>query len=219
MKKINILLSMSALTLSSVTFAYEEITPQAAYEAVTNSGAHIIDVRTGGEFIWVGHPDVTNITNISFKINTNNKMATNSDFITDVDKNFGDNKDTQIIAICRSGSRSGPAAAQLEENGYTNVFSVTDGFEGGSKDEYGNRNVNGWKNSNLPIKTSSIGAENVYKNTSNMSTLSDKLDINVPFISYPDTASNTVNLSVSLEYSHEEDNSFFWKLKDYSVNQ
>ncbi|MCU7837199.1 MAG: hypothetical protein KZQ83_18400 [gamma proteobacterium symbiont of Taylorina sp.] len=219
MKKINVILTAATLTLSSFTFAYEEITAQAAYEAVTNSDAHILDVRTGAEFIWVGHPDVTNITNISLKIDTNNKMTSNSNFITDVDKIFGDDKTTQIITICRSGTRGAAAATALEENGYTNVYTVTDGFEGGSKDSYGNRNINGWKNSNLPVKVSSVGASDVYNNISNSATLSESLEIHIPFVSYPDAHTNAINLSVDLEFSHSENETMYWKLKQYSINE
>ena len=55
-----------------------------------------------------------------------------------------------VILICRSGDRSSRAInQQLADSGYTQVYSVVDGFEGDlSKD--GRRSVNGWKNAGLP---------------------------------------------------------------------
>jgi rhodanese-related sulfurtransferase len=55
--------------------------------------------------------------------------------------------------MCRSGSRSASATNLLSENGYKNVYTVTDGYEGDkakSGDMKGQRVVNGWKNSGLP---------------------------------------------------------------------
>lgn len=59
-----------------------------------------------------------------------------------------------IIVMCRSGSsRSAPAADVINAMGYTKVWSVTDGFEGGTLKEgtsKGVRAVDGWRNSGLP---------------------------------------------------------------------
>ena len=63
-------------------------------------------------------------------------------------------KDAPIILMCRSGgTRGAPSAQQLWGKGYTNVYVVTDGFEGdkikdGEQKSW--RVVNGWKNSGLP---------------------------------------------------------------------
>lgn len=54
-----------------------------------------------------------------------------------------------VLLMCRSGDRSSRGANRLAEDGYTQVWSVVDGFEGDmSKD--GRRSVNGWKNAGLP---------------------------------------------------------------------
>jgi hypothetical protein len=39
---------------------------------------------------------------------------------------------------------------------------MLDGFEGGGKDQYGYRTINGWKNSGLPGHTSKVGADDYY---------------------------------------------------------
>lgn len=63
-------------------------------------------------------------------------------------------KDDPIIVMCRSGStRSAPAADLIAEQGYAEVYSVTDGFEGGkleAGDSRGVRARSGWRNSGLP---------------------------------------------------------------------
>jgi rhodanese-related sulfurtransferase len=55
--------------------------------------------------------------------------------------------------MCRSGDRSARAADDLTTAGFTQVYSVVDGFEGDlAKDgpNAGRRAVNGWKNKALP---------------------------------------------------------------------
>ena len=66
----------------------------------------------------------------------------------------GARKDTPVIIMCRSGStRSAPAVNMLAAQGYSNVWTVVDGFEGSTLkegDSKGVRAVNGWRNSGLP---------------------------------------------------------------------
>ncbi|SDI86061.1 rhodanese-like domain-containing protein [Aliiruegeria lutimaris] len=60
--------------------------------------------------------------------------------------------DAPIVIMCRSGSRSAKAADLLYDLGYTNVYSVVDGFEGDvakNGPDKGHRVVNGWKNAGL----------------------------------------------------------------------
>lgn len=67
---------------------------------------------------------------------------------------LGVDKDTAIIMMCRSGAtRSAPAVDRLADYGYSNVWSVTDGFEGNQLQDgpsKGVRAVDGWRNSGLP---------------------------------------------------------------------
>jgi rhodanese-related sulfurtransferase len=84
------------------------------------------------------------------------KLSPNSSFLPAVEKQLakkGLNKESKIVVMCRSGSRSAKAAKLLGEAGYKNVYTVVDGFEGDkAKDgtHKGQRVVNGWKNANLP---------------------------------------------------------------------
>jgi rhodanese-related sulfurtransferase len=56
--------------------------------------------------------------------------------------------DTGVL-ICRSDDRSSRGANRLADDGYTQVWSAVDGFEGDMGKD-GRRSVNGWKNAGLP---------------------------------------------------------------------
>ncbi len=74
------------------------------------------------------------------------------DFVPEVNRRLKDkglSKGDPVVLICRSGDRSSRGANRLADDGFTQVWSVVDGFEGDmSKD--GRRSVNGWKNAGLP---------------------------------------------------------------------
>lgn len=67
---------------------------------------------------------------------------------------LGASQETAVIVMCRSGStRSAPVVNLLAEKGFTNAWTVVDGFEGSKLtegDSKGVRAVNGWRNSGLP---------------------------------------------------------------------
>jgi rhodanese-related sulfurtransferase len=123
-----------------------------------------LDLRTPEELLFVGVPDGID-GNVTFGIMNYNKWDDkkkafvrfpNPDFLANfeywaLDK--GTEKADPIVLICRSGDRSAIGADFLAKQGYTNVWSVVDGFEGDlAKDgpNKGRRAVNGWKNSGLP---------------------------------------------------------------------
>ena len=123
-----------------------------------------VDVRTIEEVLFVGSPDGLD-GQASFGImhydKWDNEKKTfvrnpNPDFLSQfevftLDK--GIEKNDPIVLICRSGDRSAMSADLLGRYGYTNVWSVVDGFEGDMAKEgpnKGKRAVNGWKNIGLP---------------------------------------------------------------------
>ena len=124
-----------------------------------------VDVRDPIEIMFTGFTDVVDI-NIPFKVANkeawNGKkpvfsMEKNPDFekaIAAALKEKGLSKDAPVILMCRSGgTRGAPSAMQLWGKDYSNVYVVTDGFEGGKIKEGDQKNwrlVNGWKNSGLP---------------------------------------------------------------------
>ena len=143
------------------------LTSRETYERVTQNKAKtlFIDVRTPAEVAFVGYPN-----SIDFSIpyvyvrdwraiderRKSLKVEPSTSFLVDIDqalKAKGLEKSDTIIVICRSGDRSAKAAAFLYLSGYTNVYSVIDGFEGDVAKEglwKGERALNGWKNNDLP---------------------------------------------------------------------
>lgn len=126
--------------------------------------ALMIDVRTPAEIEYVGLADSVD-ANIPYMLDDYSAwddkksrfmMAPNSGFllkVSEIQGKTGMNKESTIIVMCRSGDRSSGAASLLTKAGYTNVYSVVDGFEGDmAKDgaNKGRRAVNGWKNAGLP---------------------------------------------------------------------
>jgi rhodanese-related sulfurtransferase len=119
----------------------------------------LIDIRTPGEFVFVGH--VSQTQNIPFQLSQNSwdpekkrqVMNENPRFLESVRAVSPPEK--TLVLMCRSGGRSARAADMLAENGWRKVYSVVDGFEGDKfkaegDPSNGQRVVNGWKNSNLP---------------------------------------------------------------------
>lgn len=136
----------------------------AAMKQSLGNKALVIDVRTQAEIEYVGVADMVDF-NIPYMVNDYNtwdekngryQMSPNSGFLSkmnDLVNAAGLNKDSTIIVMCRSGDRSAGAANLMAKAGYTNAYSVEDGFEGDvaqNGDHKGQRVVNGWKNAGLP---------------------------------------------------------------------
>ena len=142
------------------------LTAQQTYEIVTAQPQDVlfIDVRTPSEIEFVGWtplvdaviPYMTNDFDEWDEKSQRYMKVINGDFPivfeeTVAEKGF--NKDTPIIFMCRSGTRSARAASLATKLGYTQAYTVVDGFEGdiaGEGPNKGHRVVNGWKNSQLP---------------------------------------------------------------------
>jgi len=137
-----------------------------AYKMIKSDTKHIlfIDVRTRPEVEFVGMTNVAD-ANIPFMLNNAQqwdakkhhfRMAPNKKFLAAFNRALqtkGLNKHSKIVLMCRSGTRSSKAARFLDKQGFKNVYSIVDGFEGDkakSGPDKGHRVVNGWKNSHLP---------------------------------------------------------------------
>lgn len=142
------------------------VTASEAYELKSNNPdqVYFIDVRTRPEVEFLGMP-INADTNIPYMTNDLDEWdaeknrftkVPNSNFAVVVDEKIeeaGLNKDSTILLMCRSGTRSAKAAALLNQLGYSKAYTVVDGYEGDKAkegDHKGQRVVNGWKNSNLP---------------------------------------------------------------------
>ncbi|MDD5364028.1 MAG: rhodanese-like domain-containing protein [Gallionellaceae bacterium] len=123
-----------------------------------------VDVRTAEEQLFVGVPDgidgatsfgIMNYAKWDEKKNTYLRYP-NPDFLGQFEMwalDKGIEKNDPVVLICRSGDRSALSADLLARYGYSNVWSVVDGFEGDvARDgpSKGQRVVNGWKNAGLP---------------------------------------------------------------------
>lgn len=142
------------------------VTAEEAYELMQQDDeALLIDVRDPIEIKFTGFAEPTDIhvpwvlaDRTQFDADAKTwPIARNPDFAAQIraalDQHNAE-EDTPIIVMCRSGAtRSAPAADLIAEMGYSDVYSVSDGFEGGKLEEgdsAGVRARNGWRNSGLP---------------------------------------------------------------------
>lgn len=143
------------------------VNSQEAYEMKQKLGnsALLVDVRDPIEIMFTGFAPTVDVV-VPFMVANRNKWNDQrSVYQVEKDPNFEPNlakalaarglsKDAPIILMCRSGGERGaPSAKELWGKGYTQVFVVTDGFEGDTVKEGEKKNwrlVDGWKNSNLP---------------------------------------------------------------------
>jgi len=139
------------------------ITSSEAFDEIQSEGNEVLflDVRTRSELAVVGMPTVAD-ANVPFMFMAepmtwnddwgNFEMTKNQNFLSAVKRRLeekGLSQDDRVFLMCRSGGRSAAAADLLSEAGFTNVYSVVDGFEGDIA-KNGKRILNGWKNSELP---------------------------------------------------------------------
>lgn len=126
--------------------------PSAAWDLLkADPESVLVDVRTDAEWHYVGGPDLASIkkTVIKLEWRTLPEMDLNESFAERLASLITD-KDTNILFLCRTGGRSGEAAALMTELGYKNCYNIIDGFEG-AVDPRGHRgNITGWKASHLP---------------------------------------------------------------------
>ena len=116
----------------------------------------VIDVRTPEEYAFIDHPEMAWNIPLAFVTyqrrngKTKHGPKMNADFVAEVKTIAGLND--ILLVMCRSGDRSAMAVNKLAAAGFTNAYTVTDGFEGDKVTDPGNvfvgkRMKNGWKNS------------------------------------------------------------------------
>ena len=142
------------------------VTATEAYDLIQqHDDALLIDVRDPIEIKFTGFAEPTDIhvpwvlaDRTQFDADAQTwPISRNNDFeeqIRSALEAHNAKEDTPIIVMCRSGStRSAPAADVITKMGFTQVYSVSDGFEGGKLAEGNSAGVrarNGWRNSGLP---------------------------------------------------------------------
>lgn len=140
------------------------LSPRQAYQFVRTQKGKVlfVDVRTRAEaqFLGMATPVDALVPYVEFQefmtdwdeTRSFYKLEPFSDFVPEVGRRLlakGLSKTDPVVLICRSGERSSRAANLLADSGYTRVYTVVYGFEGEISDA-GRRNLNGWKNANLP---------------------------------------------------------------------
>lgn len=118
--------------------------PKQAWHLVQNGLATLIDVRTFEELVYVG--TVPNSIHIPWAIGTH--MTRNPRFIKELERKF--QKQQTLLLICRSGKRSAQAAEAATKAGFTQVFNVSEGFEGDLSEENQRGKLGGWRFHQLP---------------------------------------------------------------------
>lgn len=123
-----------------------------------------LDIRTPGELNYLGMADLMDY-HVPYVYMDRSKWdekktryvrVKNANFVSDIEDRLqkkGLTKSDTVIVMCRSGKRSAEAVNILSDAGFTQVYSVVDGYEGDKAKEgetKGQRTVNGWKNSGLP---------------------------------------------------------------------
>ncbi|NOG32376.1 sulfurtransferase [Halomonas sp. TBZ9] len=169
---------VSALAVSTTAQAEEDasayretqlglyVTAVEAYNMIQqDDDALLIDVRDPIEIKFTGFAEPTDIhvpwvlaDRTQFDADAQTwPISRNTDFEAQIRSALEEHnaqENTPIIVMCRSGStRSAPAADLIAEMGFSQVYSVSDGFEGGrlaEGDSAGVRARNGWRNSGLP---------------------------------------------------------------------
>ena len=140
------------------------VTAVEAAEMKENQDALFIDIRSRAEVAFLGLPTAVDVhmpymvmpMMASFNMDKGAyDLEMNPDFLS-VFKAYaaenGVSTDSPIILMCRSGSRSARAADLLADIGYTQVYSLVDGYEGDKAKggpSKGRRKVNGWRNAGL----------------------------------------------------------------------
>lgn len=129
----------------------ENVSPTEAWNQLKkDKEAVMVDVRTPEEWSLVGEPDLSSIGHILRKISWQNLQGQrNAHFIDDLKKLILD-KNQPIYFLCRSGVRSLSASQAAMQAGFTKVYNVKGGFEGGQNHENHRGYVEGWKAEHLP---------------------------------------------------------------------
>jgi rhodanese-related sulfurtransferase len=135
------------------------VSPSKALELTQNPATYLVDVRSVAEYYLVGHPVQAYNIPLTFWSETRQDFERNGNFVQDLQERF--RTSDVLVFICRSGGRSQRAAEEAQKAGFTEVYSVDEGFEG-EKDEKGLRTVGGWKNRGLP-STYDINPDLIYR--------------------------------------------------------
>jgi rhodanese-related sulfurtransferase len=132
----------------------KNISPKEAWELMQKDPrALLVDIRSSMEYLFVGHPQ--GAVHVAW-IDEPDWMV-NPHFATEIRKlilggvvHAGEISSAPVMLICRSGKRSVEAGNQLIADGMTNVYNVTQGFEGDLDEKHHRSTQGGWRYDGLP---------------------------------------------------------------------
>lgn len=121
------------------------LTPQEAWYLLQHAPhARLVDVRSRAEWDLVG----TIPGAIQIEWQTYPGWQPNPYFLQQLRQAV--DRESLVMFICRSGSRSHKAAEAATREGYLDCYNVLEGFEGDRDRLTQQRTVNGWKKAGLP---------------------------------------------------------------------
>jgi rhodanese-related sulfurtransferase len=113
------------------------ISAQAAYALTAKGEILLIDIRTQAEWCRTGVPENCHLVPMEDPRNA-------AGFVEAVTAEVEGRMHTPLALICRTGRRSAIAGTALIEGGFSHVFDVREGIEGGSHGR-------GWLAHGLPV--------------------------------------------------------------------
>jgi rhodanese-related sulfurtransferase len=134
--------------------AVKSLSPQEAWQMMQKEPrAVLVDVRSDMEYLFVGHPvGAIHIPWIDYP-----DWKLNSNFVTEVRKlvlggicRDGSNSGAPVLLICRSGKRSLDAGILLINEGFCEVYNISEGFEGELDENHHRSTRGGWRHAGLP---------------------------------------------------------------------
>lgn len=130
-----------------------ELDPGEAWDLLRRRpDAVLLDVRSRVEFDYVGHPPgALNVPWQEFpEWGVDPRFSAHVAAALEAARPGHDPGEIPVLALCRTGKRSGAAAEALAAAGYRHVYNIREGFEG-ERDAHKHRGtINGWRHRGLP---------------------------------------------------------------------
>ncbi|HBS27355.1 MAG TPA: sulfurtransferase [Gammaproteobacteria bacterium] len=131
----------------------KSISPSQAWEIIENTPlALFIDVRSGMEFLMIGHPKgavhIPWVDEPDWEINPDFEKQVRNLLLGGISCIEGNCP--PIILICRSGKRSLEAGEKLIASGLKNIYNIDTGFEGELDSNHHRSTLAGWRHEGLP---------------------------------------------------------------------
>jgi rhodanese-related sulfurtransferase len=120
-----------------------------------DAGAVLIDVRTRAEWSYVGLPDLSSIGKrpilIEWQSFPDGQVDPGfADRLTEILREAGVDRQSELFFLCRSGARSQMAAQAMAAAGFAACRNVAGGFEGPLDANRHRGTTAGWKAAGLP---------------------------------------------------------------------